>query len=182
MVAEAMSPDAVVRRPHGHRELTLAVTGAALVLAGGDALWLATHVHLSPAAHRWVLLGHLAMLVVGFGAVLAVDWVALLWALRRRSLADVLAMAATLNLPIWSGYAGLMLTGILLSPDTSRAATVVKLGLALGIGLNGLLAAALHHRLASGPGRSALVVGAGSAAVSQVCWWGATVIGFLNAH
>jgi len=132
------------------------------------------------------LLGHLASLVLGFGAVLAVDWVALLWLFRQRTRVDIVRAADNARYPIWLGYAGLVATGVLLEPDLTSVATRVKLVLVLMVGLNGVLAMVLHGRLAGvvggAPGRRLLMTAVGSATVSQAGWWGAMFVGLLNGH
>lgn len=132
------------------------------------------------------LFGHLASLVLGFGAVLAVDWVALLWVFRQRSLGDIVRSADNARFPIWLGYAGLVATGVLLEPDLTNVATQVKLALVVMVGLNGVLAMVLHGRLAGvtaeGPGRRLLLTAVGSSTISQVGWWGAMLVGFLKGH
>lgn len=160
----------------------IATLGVALALTG--ALWTADHLQADATLRRAALFAHLASLVVGFGSVLAVDWVALLWVLRRRPLADVLQTAGNVHGPIWFGYTGLVASGMLLEPDLANPVTRVKLALVLVIGWNGVLAAVLHRRLARRPeapleGRLA-VTAAGAATVSQLGWWGAMALGFLN--
>lgn len=154
----------------------------AFALVAPCCLWTAAHAHPGPVLHQVALFAHLAFLVVGFGAVLAVDWIALQWSLRRRPLADVLRMATDVQLPIWGGYAGLVASGLLLEPDLSRGLTVTKLVLVLVIGWNGLVATALHRPLQGEPRRGLVVAAAACATVSQLGWWGAVVIGHLNAH
>jgi hypothetical protein len=144
-------------------------------------------VHYHPGkANVVALFLHLVSLVVGFGAVLAVDWVALLWAVRRRHFSDVLRAADNVHVPVWVGYAGLLVTGTLLNPDLGSRLTSLKIALVLVVGWNGALAMALHRGLVAAPSGEVprrLIVWAGlSATVSQVGWWGATVIGFLNAR
>ena len=104
------------------------------------------------------LFGHLASLVLGFGAVLAVDWVARLWICRQRSLGDIVRSADNARYPVWLGYAGLVGTG---GNDPAR-----KTGQGDG----------------SRPGRRLLLTAVGSASVSQVGWWGAMSVGFLKGH
>jgi hypothetical protein len=160
----------------------LAVTGAGIAVAGGACLWAAGHVHPDRVLHDAALFVHLASLVVGFGAVLTVDWVALLWLLRRRRLTDVLTTASNVHVPIWAGYAGLVLSGVLLEPAVDSAVTQVKLALVLLIGWNGLVAMWLHHLLQGEVRRVVIAVSAVSAGVSQAGWWGAMVIGFANGR
>ena len=122
---------------------------------------------------------------MGFGAVLTVDWVALLWIRRRRTFEDVLDAARNAHTPIWAGNAGLVATGILLEPDLSSPATRIKLALVLVIGWNGALAVTIHRRLKeadASPRGVLLAVSSLAAALSQIGGWGATTVGFINAH
>ncbi|MEU4235902.1 hypothetical protein [Actinoplanes sp. NPDC026619] len=74
--------------------------------------------HPSDLVHGVALFGHLVSVVVGFGAVLLVDWFGLLWLTGRRSLDDVLRTAAGAHVPIWLGFAGLLTTGLFLGPPS----------------------------------------------------------------
>ncbi|MFE1770708.1 hypothetical protein [Streptomyces sp. NPDC059008] len=148
--------------------------------------WVAGHLHADPPLRTAARFVHLVALVVGLGSVLAVDWFALLWLLGRRRLADVLRTACTLQFPIWLGLAGLVVTGLFLHPDLASPLTRIKLGLVLAIILNGLHAHWLGQRLeryrnAEAP-RRLLVRSGVAAAVSQLGWWGASLIGFLNSQ
>jgi hypothetical protein len=55
---------------------------------------------------------HLISLVVGFGAVLAVDWYGLLSLSRRVTIGDVLLTAERMTPLIWIGLAGLTASGV----------------------------------------------------------------------
>ncbi|MFF4352535.1 hypothetical protein [Streptomyces sp. NPDC001530] len=130
---------------------------------------------------------HLASLVLGFGAVLVADYYGLLWMTGRSTLSDTLVGTARLHVPIWTGLAGLIASGVMLHPDMTASLTRTKLALVLILTLNGLQAGLLHRRMAeqasSAPlPRRMLVWGAFTALVSQLCWWGAVVIGFLNSQ
>jgi hypothetical protein len=89
-------------------------------------------------------------------------------------------------LPIWLGLAGLVVTGLFLHPDLASSLTRIKLALVLVITLNGLHAHWLGQRLeqyrnAEAPRR--LLIRSGTVAtVSQLGWWGASLIGFLNSQ
>lgn len=159
-------------------------TAAVVVTLGWVAVvWSAPHIQVGPAIHRLALFCHLAALVVGFGAVLAVDWLGLQWTLRRVELTAVLRTARDVHLLIWLGLAGLVASGALLSPDTSAPLTRLKLVAVLVVALNGLYVGRLHGRLASGPARWPLLArGAAAALTSQLCWWTATAVGFLAAQ
>ncbi|MEW1912003.1 hypothetical protein AB0442_26770 [Kitasatospora sp. NPDC085895] len=155
------------------------------VLWAGSA-WTAGHVRTDASLHTVALFVHLVALVVGFGAVLAVDYTGALWLLGRCTLAQAVESTGPLHVPVWAGLAGLTASGILLEPQLDSPLTRVKLLLVLLIALNGVHATALTKRLeAAGPGRPErrlLVRGALSALVSQLGWWGALAIGFWNTQ
>ncbi|MFI5760468.1 hypothetical protein ACIA8F_05935 [Streptomyces sp. NPDC051563] len=137
-----------------------------------------------PALHTAALFAHLASLVVGFGAVLAADYYGLLWATRRCTLAEVVGATSRLHIPIWAGLGGLIVSGMMLEPDLKSPLTLAKLGLVALLTLNGLQAGLLGHRLSAAPAATPrlLLWGGATAVVSQLCWWGAVTIGFLNTN
>ncbi|KDA41683.1 hypothetical protein E0F15_16250 [Frankia sp. B2] len=160
-------------------------TGTALVVGWAAAVWTAAHLTADPTLHTAALFVHLAALVGGFGAVLAIDFFALSWLFGRRSFPDVIRVASGLHVMIWAGLAGLVLSGILLHPDLSRRLTQVKIGLVLLIALNGLHIWAIQHRLeqsATVPSRALLARSIISNLLSQAGWWGAMVIGYLASQ
>jgi hypothetical protein len=159
-----------------------AAAATVIVVAGCACISVAAHASPPPLAHQLALFAHFAALILGLGAVMAVDWVALLWVSGRRELDQLLAMAANVAIPIWVGYAGLVFSGLLLEPDLSTPWTRIKLALVLVIGINGVFAAWQHAALQRTGSPRLLVIGAMSAMASQGCWWGATVVGFLSAH
>lgn len=160
----------------------------ALLAASGLAtsIWVSTYVHVvDPAWHDVVLFAHMASLVAGLGSVLAIDFLGLQWVLGRRSLQSVLTISAAASPLVWVGFAGLVATGSLLSPDLSSEMTRTKLVLVLLVALNGAFAGVMQDRLESAaahPSRRLLAQGALTALVSQVAWWGATLVGFLNSQ
>ncbi|WP_031488195.1 hypothetical protein, partial [Streptomyces bicolor] len=101
-------------------------------------------------------------------------------------LQQALEFAGPLHVPVWAGLAGLVLSGTVLDPDPRAPLTRVKLVLVLLIALNGVHAQALHRTLVdqagSRPPQRLLVHGALSAVLSQLGWWGALTIGFLNSQ
>lgn len=156
---------------------------AMLVLTAG--LWCSLHVQTDATMHTAALFAHLASLVVGFGAVLSADYYGLLWATGRCTLAEVLGATSRLHVPIWAGLGGLVLSGLMLHPDMDSPLTLTKLGLVAALTLNGLQAGLLARRLEAATEtieRKLLVWGGATALVSQACWWGAVVIGFLNSN
>lgn len=155
---------------------------AGILAAVPCCLWVASNVTPTPALHSAALFVHLAALLVGFGAALTVDWVALRWTIGRGHLLDVLDTASVMTAPIWAGFAGLVLSGIFLEPALASTLTQIKLVLVLLIGLNGVVAIGLHRAMVRRPSLRLVTLGLGCAAISQVGWWGATLIGFINAH
>jgi di/tricarboxylate transporter len=111
------------RQPHLAAALCLVVAGT--VLLGP--------VTVPTAVREVALFAHLIALVVGFGAVVVVDWYALQWLASRRTLDEVLALAGAVTPLIWGGLTGLVTTGALLSPDTGSRLTLVKMGFVLAV-------------------------------------------------
>lgn len=175
------------RRRRTATRATLLTLGTGIVVAWSAVLVSSTRVHVSPAVHQAVLFLHLAAVVLGFGAVLTVDWVGLLWILRQRTLSAVVQAAHTAHLPIWLGLAGLSVTGGLLSPNLSSTRTLLKLGAVLVVALNGLYAGQIQralHRYGDGAPvpRPLMMRSMAAAGVSQAGWWTAMIIGFLSAQ
>ena len=165
------------------RAVLLVAAAGAVVAVWGAVLWLSLHVEADATLMSVALFAHLTALVAGFGAVLVVDWVGLLWVLGKRRLVDVVNLAHTCHVVIWLGLALLTLSGALLNPDLTALRTQVKLAVVLLLALNGVQAVALQKRLATvagPPPRGLLLWSTGSAAISQVGWWTATLIGFLT--
>ncbi|WP_213450538.1 hypothetical protein [Rhizomonospora bruguierae] len=182
--ATIAAPD---RRPRSATRPTLLLLSVGIVAAWIAVVVSAAHLHVNPAIHEAALFLHLAAVVLGFGAVLTVDWVGLLWILRQRTLSAVAQAAHTAHLPIWLGLAGLAVTGALLSPHVSSPRTAVKLGAVLIVALNGLYAGQIQQRLSRyGDGtpvpRALLLRSMTAAGISQAGWWTAVIIGFLNAQ
>jgi hypothetical protein len=154
-----------------------------VVLAWGAVVWLAPLVNVSPALHRLALFGHLTALVVGFGAVLTIDWFGLLLITGRRSLAVALHTARGAQALVWLGLIGLLITGVLLEPDIASQTVMVKLLAVLVVALNGVYLDGLTHRVPAQTDslpRSMYVRIGASLLISQIGWWTATVIGYIN--
>jgi hypothetical protein len=176
-------PHADTERSAWPRRYTAAAIAATAAL--GVAIWLSTLVHASPALHDIALFAHLGSLILGFGAILVADYFFALWILGRTTLTDALANTSRLHLLIWSGLIGLVISGALLRPNLTSGLTILKLGLVATLTLNGVQAMALGRRMsafAEAPPARLLIWGGLTSAVSQICWWGAIVIGFLNAN
>jgi hypothetical protein len=164
---------------------------AYVVVAAGWAasIWISTLLEPPAWLHVFALFVHLASLIVGLGAVLMVEWYALLWATEWRSVRDLRQVDMTLKLPIWAGLIGLLASGTFLQPDLDSPATVVKLVAVLVVSLNGVALTRWTSYLARFPAlmrfrtlsRKARIRFVASAVLSQVAWWTAVIIGMLNS-
>jgi hypothetical protein len=166
------------------RNYSTYLTAAAATLLLAVAIWLSAQVDPGPRWHEIALFAHLASLVLGLGAVLVADYFFALWLVRRVTFAEAVQSTSRLHLLVWSGLTGLVASGVLLQPDLRSPATLLKLGFVLGLTVNGVHTAVLGRRMATvegTPGIRLLVRGGIATAVSQICWWGAVLIGFLNA-
>ncbi|NJP31811.1 hypothetical protein [Micromonospora thermarum] len=174
------------RRSRTRRRTAPYLVALALLVAWTAMFLAAPHVAASTGVRQLALFAHLAALVLGFGAVLTLDWFALMWLLRRRTLDSVMQVARGVHPPIWLGLGGLALSGVVLAPDTSAPLTVVKLVAVLAVAINGLCARQVQRRLAElngvSPPRRLLLTAALVMVISQAGWWTATAVGFLNAQ
>lgn len=171
------------RRPGTPSRQTVIATAATIAL--GTAIWLSTLVETSPTLHDLALFAHLSSLILGFGTVLVADYFFALWVFGRTTFAEAVVNTSWLHPLIWAGLVGLVASGVLLKPDLTSATTILKLGLVATLTINGIQATALGRRmsaLTSPPTRHLLVWGGLTSAISQICWWGAIVIGFLNVN
>ncbi|MFF9198243.1 hypothetical protein ACF09L_23810 [Streptomyces sp. NPDC014779] len=182
-------PRPVPDEPLPHLTSGWLLSAAGVLTAGflAASVWTSGHVHADATLQTAARFVHVASLVAGLGAVLAVDWFAVLWLTGRRPLAGVLDTACALQTPIWAGLGGLTVSGLFLHPDLGSPLTLVKLGLVLAVTLNGLHAHRLGQLLERFRGRGAvprrlLLRSAAVAGLSQLGWWGATLIGFLNSQ
>jgi hypothetical protein len=132
---------------------------------------------------------HVISLVIAFGAVLVIDWHGLLWLFGRRGLSESTRLAAAAGPLIWGGLFGLIASGALLHPNLSSPLTVIKLLLVLMVAWNGAAMTTLRRRMAQLPPYVkptdlpvrdwAMLMSA--TVISQVGWWGAILIGFVNS-
>jgi hypothetical protein len=184
-ILDQVATDASHRARHRRRSAPYFL--ASLVLVAWTTVVLAApHVRTGASLHQLALFAHLAALVLGFGAVLTLDWFGLLWMLGRQDLVTLVRVAQVAHTPIWIGLGGLTLSGALLSPNTSAPLTIVKLLAVLAVAINGLGAGRVQERLLAlegrTPSRRLMVVAILTATVSQAGWWTATLVGFLNAQ
>ena len=163
-----------------------AAAGAAWLLS----VTLSTAVHVDTFVHNIAVVMHVLFLVVAFGAIILVDWHGFLWLLGRRELAEIIRLDGAATPLIWGGLAGLLATGVFLTPHLNNPMTDVKLAAVLVLSLNGILLIPLMRRLARLPSGSSftdLPVGQrlhmmSGLVISQLCWWTAIIIGFINGQ
>ena len=171
------------------RRLVVALAGAA-VLAWLLSVTMSPLVNLNGYVHNIDLVVHDLCLVVAFGAIILVDWHGFLWLIGRRGLGEIIRLDGAATPLIWGGLAGLLATGAFLSPHLENPMTDAKLGAVLVLSLNGIMLIPLMRRLARLPDDTtfaALSLGQrvhllSCLVVSQVCWWTAIIIGFINAE
>lgn len=152
------------------------------------AVAVASNLTVSDAIHRAALFVHLASLVAGFGAVLVSDFYGVLWLTGRRRLGHLLSLHHAIGPMIWLGLIGLVGSGVLLSPNPTIPRTALKMVLVLIATLNGIAAGRQVDRLtqippSAGPHevpRSLVATTMVAGGISQACWWGATLVGFLS--
>lgn len=167
------------------RTSALYVAAASAVVGGwAAAIWLSQHIEPDPLLHEIALFVHLAALVAGMGAVLSLDWFGARWLLGHHEREDVMRLAGGSHALIWGGLVGLTVSGVFLTPNLSAPMTLYKLGAVLIVALNGVHAHLLQRQLEAATAMTPrLLLRAGMvASVSQLGWWSAFVIGFINAR
>jgi hypothetical protein len=181
--AEQPSPRMAKPTDFRHYRPYLAMAASIMLLVA--AIWISSVVRPNAVWHDIALFAHLASLVLGLGAVLVADYFFALWVLGRSTFAEAVRSTSRLHLLVWAGLTGLVGSGALLEPNLHAVATVVKLALVAVLAVNGVRVMELGKRMAAldGPAPRRLLVRGGLAtAISQLSWWGAVVIGFLNAN
>lgn len=191
-----MSYIAVSRRTLRRRESERSTRGLVAVLSIAAAvawllsLLLASVIHVEGHVHTFALVAHIVTMVVAFGAILLVDWHGFLWLIGRRELAETIRLDGAATPLIWGGVAGLLATGSFLGPDLASPMTIIKLVAVLVLILNGIMLIPLMRRLVRMPPQASfgdLTPGQrfhmlACLSLSQLCWWTAMVIGFINSE
>lgn len=142
-----------------------------------------------PVVHKVALAFHILSLVVSFGAILILDWVGFLWLSGRRLLHETSRLESAANPLIWSGMAGLLVSGAMIHPDVTSPLTQLKLVAILTLMINGIILVPMARRLHAMPrGTRFADMGPGirfrmltAMSVSQASWWTAIVVGFINS-
>jgi hypothetical protein len=134
------------------------------------------------------LLAHIISLIVGFGAVLATDFLGLQWMRKKITSASLLKFTGFLQKLVWLGWIGLVISGIglIIQKGYIDNLTQIKLFFVALVGLNGIF---LHRikkmftALGDRPMPAYLKFRITLASlISQVGWWGAISIGFVHRH
>ncbi|MBM7502714.1 hypothetical protein ACFPER_04480 [Agromyces aurantiacus] len=178
-----------MREKQARRRRRRLLAYAGVTAAWAVTVWLSTVLAPPDWLHGIALFVHVGALVIGLGAVLMIEWHALLWATGWSNVRELRQADRTMILPVWVGLGGLLASGALLEPDLGRPATLVKLGAVLVLSLNGVALTRWTHDLARLPAnahfrslpRGARVGFVTSAVVSQAAWWTAVVIGLVNS-
>lgn len=135
-----------------------------------------------------ILFGHLASLILAFGSVLVIDVFGILWIFKKKTLSEIFKVAAVTQALIWIGWFGLIATGVplLIMKGLVDELTLLKLFFVGLAGLNGLFLDRIKKEgekipdTARPPARLIFRISLGSA-ISQLSWWGATIVGFYHA-
>lgn len=153
----------------------------ALVLA------LSPFAELSGLGHDLALGAHLLGMVVGFGAVLLVDWHGLVWLSGLRTFRDSLRIGEAAHPLVWMGLLLVLVSGTFLGPVLSQPSTWVKQLAVLALVNNGVavrrLGARLSlltpriHSLTELPRRHRIAMVL-SLTTSQIGWWTSAIVGF----
>ncbi|MBS1906236.1 MAG: hypothetical protein JST33_06630 [Actinobacteria bacterium] len=179
----------LVLRERRRRARRVRAVGYALIMLGW---WAALYVGYSGPAisplRGLALFLHLAALTIGLGAAVMVEYAGGLWVIGHGSLRSLLDAEERLAVPAWIGYAGLLVSGAMLSPDPHSPATAMKLAAVLVVGMNGIAVQKLTTELDRLPPdtpfgrapRRLRVWSIASGALSQAAWWTAVLVGTLN--
>lgn len=164
--------------------LTLAATGAWALSVG-----LSAALQVEGWPHQIGQVVHILAMVIAFGAIILVDWHGFLWLIGRRQLGETIRLDGAAGPLIWGGLLGMLATGVFLNPDLASPLTQIKLFSVLLLMLNGIFLIPLMRRLEHLPKttrfadlparkRNHMLV---CLSVSQLCWWTAIIVGFINA-
>ncbi len=132
---------------------------------------------------------HLVGFALGFGAVMLVDAVGLLWVFRKAKAEQLGWLSGVAQKIIWSSVAIQIVTGsMLLNPEYITIRTKVKLAAVLILAINGLVLDRLRKQMLSYKQddfwkfpRSFQLLSVVAISLSQLCWWAATIIGFISS-
>ncbi len=137
---------------------------------------------------RLALFVHLVGVVLGFGTVMFVDIVGALWVLRRATAKHLLWATGIGQKIIWSSVGLLIASGIFLIPPEPSLRTKLKLLAVLILIINGFFLDRIRKQLGEFQEsdfwklpRGFQIKSVVAITLSQLMWWTAVIIGFLNS-
>ncbi|MDQ5944031.1 MAG: hypothetical protein QG658_97 [Patescibacteria group bacterium] len=137
---------------------------------------------------KFALFVHLIAFAVGFGSVMLVDIIGALWVLGKTDKQLVLKVSAIAQKIIWVSVVLLVVSGSLLLPDQISARTRIKLAAVIILIINGVLLDRLHKATEAAHQskflelpRALQMRSVALISISQLTWWTAIIIGFLNS-
>ena len=137
---------------------------------------------------KFALLFHLLAFGLGFGTMMLVDIVGALWVLGRVKASQLIWLTGVAQKVIWGSIIVLVISGSFLLPEVISVRTRIKLVAVVVLIANGFGLDVVRTRLISlGQDdfwklprkfqlRSILAI-----SLSQLAWWTAVIIGFLNS-
>jgi len=137
---------------------------------------------------KLALFVHLVAFALGFGAVLLVDIIGALWVARRVKKSQLLWVSSIAQKVIWVSVVLLVISGGFLLPETLSPRTKVKLAAVVFLIANGFVLDRLHKLTKQAQAddfwampRSLQLMNVAAISLSQLLWWTAVIIGFLNS-
>lgn len=131
---------------------------------------------------------HLVAFALGFGAVLLVDIIGALWVARRVKKLQLLWVSSIVQKVIWVSVVLLVISGGFLLPETLSPRTKLKLTAVLFLIANGFVLDRLHKLTEQAKAddfwalpRNLQLMNVAAITLSQLLWWTAVIIGFLNS-
>lgn len=131
---------------------------------------------------------HLIAFAVGFGAVMLLDIIGALWLIGRADKKLVLNVGSIAQKLIWVGVILLVVSGLILLPDYISVRMRIKLVAVAILIINGILLHRLHKIITATDQdkflelpRSLQIHSVVLISISQLSWWTAIVIGFMNS-
>lgn len=137
---------------------------------------------------RFALFIHLVGVILGFGAVMFVDIVGALWVIRKVTAKQLVWITGIGQKVIWSSVGLLIASGWFLLPEVLSTRTRFKLAAVLILIVNGFFLDRIRKRLDEQKEsdfwkmpRSFQIQSVVAISLSQLMWWTAIIIGFLNS-
>lgn len=132
---------------------------------------------------------HLISLIVGFGAVIMIDFSGLLWTFKRIKLSFLNRVADITQRLIWLGWFGLVISGLVLILHKGFVdnLTWIKLMFVAMLGVNGIFLHIIKKQIDKVSDEQPMPVLVRfritmASITSQLGWWGAFSIGFVHRH